>query len=130
MDLLKIIKRFRSDKDPRLSEFEGKCLSTFSREDLLEVVNRIKLPIDDVLVLLDVEDTRENILKIVSFALEQPREGNNTNTNESDIVSVQEPPKKKSKICENKHSSVVSLFLFYFILAQRDLKIYVHLFDT
>ena len=90
MDLLKIIKRFRSEKDPELQKYEGKCLSTFSKEDLVEVAGRLKLPLDDVLVLLSEDDTRENLCKIVSFAQEQ-------NAEEEGEVN-EEPSKKKRKV--------------------------------
>ncbi|CAC5359418.1 unnamed protein product [Mytilus coruscus] len=90
MDLLKIIKRYRSDKDPKLQEFDGKCLSTFSREDLLQVATNIKLHLNEILVLLDVDDSRENLCKVRSFALEQKDKlKEDTNT--------QEPPKKKGQ---------------------------------
>ncbi|CAC5370045.1 unnamed protein product [Mytilus coruscus] len=102
MDLLKIIKRYRSDKDPKLQEFDGKCLSTFSREDLLQVATNIKLHLNDILVLLDIDDSRENLCRVVSFALEQKDELR------EDTV-IQEPPKKKAKTSENKSSGAFML---------------------
>ncbi|CAG2195788.1 unnamed protein product [Mytilus edulis] len=96
MDLLKIIKRYRSDIDPKLQQFDGKCLSTFSREDLLQVATKIKIQLNDILVLLDVDDTRENLCKVVSFALEQEYALKED--------KVEEPPKKKNKTTENKSS--------------------------
>ncbi|CAC5361180.1 unnamed protein product [Mytilus coruscus] len=105
MDLLKIIKRYRSDKDPKLQEFDGKCLSTFSREDLLQVATNIKLHLNDILVLLDIDDSRENLCRVVSFALEQKEELR------EDTV-IQEPPKKKAKTSENKSSGVSFRILF------------------
>ncbi|XP_071148243.1 uncharacterized protein [Mytilus edulis] len=101
MDLLKIIKRYRSDIDPKLQQFDGKCLSTFSREDLLQVATKLKIQLNDILVLLDVDDTRENLCKVVSFALEQEYALKED--------KVEEPPKKKNKTTENKSSGMKTL---------------------
>ena len=104
MDLLKIIKRYRSDIDPKLHQFDGKCLSSFSREDLLQVATKIKIQLNDILVPLNVVDTRENLCKVVSFALEQEYALKED--------KVEEPPKKKNKTTENKSSGVSFLSLF------------------
>jgi len=92
MDQLRIIKRYRSEKDPDLQSYEGKSISTCSREDLEVITKKIDLPLDDILVMLNEEDSRENIVKLVSFGLEQ--------WHQRDIVA-QEPPKKKKKSEEN-----------------------------
>ncbi|CAC5391413.1 unnamed protein product [Mytilus coruscus] len=113
MDLLKIIKRYRSDKDPKLQEFDGKCLSTFSREDLLQVVTNIKLHLNDILVLLDIDDSRENLCKVLSFALEQKDEL------KEDTVT-QEPRKKKAKTSENKSSGAFYAERMVQFYAERD----------
>ena len=47
-------------------------LSTLSKDDLVQVCKNIDFKIDDVL--RDIDDTRENLCKLVSFALEQKRQ--------------------------------------------------------
>ena len=49
-------------------------LSTLSKDDLVQVCKNTDFKIDDVLVLRDIDDTRENLCKLVSFALEQKRQ--------------------------------------------------------
>ena len=71
MDQLRIIKRYRSEKDPDLQSYEGKLISACSRDDLEVIAKKIDLLLDDILVMLNKEDSRENIVKLVSFGLEQ-----------------------------------------------------------
>ena len=92
MDKLRIIKRYRSEKDPDLQSYKGKSISACSRDDLEAIAKKIDLLLDDILVMLNKEDSRENIVKLVSFGLEQ--------WHQRDIVT-QEPPKKKKKSEDN-----------------------------
>ena len=48
MDQLRIIKRYRSEKDPDLQSNEGKSISACSRDDLDVIANKIGLPLDDI----------------------------------------------------------------------------------
>ena len=89
MDLLKILTRYRTEADPKLMKYDEKCISTFSKDDLLQVSKNIGFKVDDVLVLGDIDDTRENLCKLLSFALEQK-------TNDED-PSQDTPPQKKKK---------------------------------
>lgn len=92
MDQLRIIKQYRSEKDPDLQSYEGKSISACSRDDLEVIAKKIDLPLDDILAMLNEDDSRENFVKLVSFGLEQ--------WNQRDRVT-QEPPKKKKKSEEN-----------------------------
>jgi hypothetical protein len=67
MDQLRIIKRYRSEKDPDLLSYKGKSFSACSRDDLEAIAKKIDLLLDDILVMLNKEDSRENIVKLVSF---------------------------------------------------------------
>ena len=53
-------------------------LSTLSKDDLVQVCKTIDFKVDDVLVFRDIDDTRENLCKLVSFSLEQKRDKNDT----------------------------------------------------
>jgi hypothetical protein len=92
MDQLRIIKQYRSEKDPDLQSNEGNSISACSRDDLEVIAKKINLPLDDILAMLNEDDSRENIVKLVSFGLEQ--------WNQRDIVT-QELPKKKKKSEDN-----------------------------
>jgi hypothetical protein len=54
-----------------LQSYEGKSISACSRDDLEVIAKKIDLPLDDILVMLNKEDSRENIVKLVSFGSEQ-----------------------------------------------------------
>ena len=56
------------------------------------IAKKIDLPLDDILAMLNEDDSREHFVKLVSFGLEQ--------WNQRDRVT-QEPPKKKKKSEEN-----------------------------
>ena len=71
MDQIRIIKQYRSEKDPDLQSYEGKSISACSRDDLEVIAKKIDLPLDDILAMLNEDDSRENIVKLVSFGLEQ-----------------------------------------------------------
>ena len=86
MDKLRIIKRYRSEKDPDLQSYEGKSISACSRDDLEVIAKKIDLPLDDILVMLNEEGSRENIVKLVSFGLEQ--------WHQRDIVTDNNKPKE------------------------------------
>ena len=92
MDQIPIIKQYRSEKDPDLQSYEGKSISACSRDDLEVIAKKIDLPLDDILAMLNEDDSREHFVKLVSFGLEQ--------WNQRDRVT-QEPPKKKKKSEEN-----------------------------
>ena len=53
MDQLRIIKRYRSEKDPDLQSYEGKSISACSRDDLEVIAKKIDLPLDDILVYVE-----------------------------------------------------------------------------
>ncbi|CAC5395697.1 unnamed protein product [Mytilus coruscus] len=82
------------NNDPKLQQFDGKSLSTFSKEDLMQVATKTKLQLNDILVFLDIDDSRENLCKVVSLALEQKDA-----LKEEDTVT-EKPPKieKKKKL--------------------------------
>ena len=92
MDSLRIIKQYRSEKDPDLQSYERKSISACSRDDLEVIANKIDLPLDDILVMLNEDDSMENIVKLVSFGLEQWHQRN---------IVTQEAPKKKKKSEDN-----------------------------
>ncbi|CAC5389954.1 unnamed protein product [Mytilus coruscus] len=53
-----------TDNDPKLQQFDGKSLSTFSKEDLMQVATKTKLQLNDILMFLDIDDSRENLCKV------------------------------------------------------------------
>jgi hypothetical protein len=71
MDELRIIKQYGSEEDPDLQSYAGKSISACSRGDLEVIAKKIDLPLDDILAMLNEDDSRENIVKLVSFGLEQ-----------------------------------------------------------
>ena len=81
--------------------YDEKCLSTFSKDDLVQVCKNIDFKVDDVLVLGDIEDSRENVCRLVSFALEQRNNANGIQSEDN-----LDPPKKKKKVSNEKGSTV------------------------
>ncbi|CAC5404571.1 unnamed protein product [Mytilus coruscus] len=67
----------------------------------MQVATKTKLQLNDILVFLDIDDSRENLCKVVSFALEQKDA-----LKEEDTVTEKPPKikKKKTKTSENKSS--------------------------
>ena len=48
MDQLRIIKQYRSEKDPDLQSYEGKSVSACSRDDLEVIAKTIDLPLKTI----------------------------------------------------------------------------------
>jgi hypothetical protein len=63
-----------------LQSYEGKSISACSRDYLEVIAKKIDLPLDDILAMLNEDDSRENFVKFVSFGLEQ--------WNQRDIVTI------------------------------------------
>ena len=64
-----ILRKFREDDDPELGTIDGQCLSTFSKAEICEIAREKGVDIEEILFISGIEDTRENICKIVHYGL-------------------------------------------------------------
>ena len=71
MDQLRILRKFREDDDPEpLEQYEGKYLSTLSRSELIKIAKEKKVNLDDLILIGGIEETRENMCKLVHWCLQ------------------------------------------------------------
>ncbi|CAC5415528.1 unnamed protein product [Mytilus coruscus] len=70
MDILQILRKFREEDDPEMEEYEGKCLPTFSKLELINIAKSKGVKLEEILLLGGIEDSRENCCKLVHFALQ------------------------------------------------------------
>ena len=64
------LKKFRENNEHGMVEADGKCLSTLSREELLEIAKGVSFNVEDIIMLGRIEVSLENICKLIHFALE------------------------------------------------------------
>ena len=99
MDQLNILRKFREDDDPDpLLQYEGKCISTFSRSELFNVAKEKKVNLDDLILIGGIEDSRENLCKLVHYALQCSKDSEEEQ--EAGPSTNPEPPRKKKKTNE------------------------------
>ena len=71
MDQLRILRKCREDDDPEpLEQYEGKCLITLSRSELIKIAKekKVNLYLDDLILIGGIKETRE-ILILVSMSI-------------------------------------------------------------
>ncbi|XP_052068822.1 uncharacterized protein LOC127734066 isoform X2 [Mytilus californianus] len=98
MDIVKVLRKFREEEDPEMEEYEGKCLPTFSKLELFNIANSKGVKLEEIMLLGGIQDSRENICKLVHFALQcgdMIQEGKDDE--EAGPSTRPEPPKKKKK---------------------------------
>jgi len=107
MDQLRILRKFREDDDPEpLEQYEGKCLSTLSRSELIKIAKEKKVNLDDLILIGGIEETRENMCKLVHYAMQLYKDAQDEE--EAGPSARPEPPRKKKK---TNDTSVVRDFI-------------------
>ncbi|CAC5412041.1 unnamed protein product [Mytilus coruscus] len=97
-NIVKVLRKFREEEDPEMEEYDGKCLPTLSKAELTSIAKSKGVKLDELLLLGGIPDSRENMCKLVHFALQCAdtiQEGKEDE--EAGPSNRPDPPRKKRK---------------------------------
>ncbi|XP_063398770.1 uncharacterized protein LOC134683414 isoform X2 [Mytilus trossulus] len=98
MDIVKVLRKFREEEDPEMEDYDGKCLPTLSKAELTSIAKSKGVKLEELLLLGGIPDSRENMCKLLHFALQCTITIQESKEDEEAGPSNRpDPPRKKRK---------------------------------